>query len=119
MALTLFGTSATKGGDLALFDGRKAFVGVVQGDSSYPTGGYPVDPTLFGMAMIDQIYGGSVSGSFMISFAPAAAAGPLGSSPNTTGPVDKVKVINYTTDAEIANATSLAGVIFELLVIGI
>lgn len=110
MAVKIFAHSHSRGGDIDDYADRSAFVGYVQGDTSYPTGGYSVDPTMFGMTLIDQVLGGAV-GNTMLVGAPAAVTGLQTSN-------FKLKVIVPATGAEVVNGTNLSANNYPCFVIG-
>lgn len=109
MAITVTPLSAAVSGGLGTIGGRKVWIGVVALDSSYPTGGWTVDPTLFGMVQIDQILFAAMSpvSTSLVRFTPAA------------GGTGKVQAFVATTGAETANATNFSANSVACIVIGV
>jgi hypothetical protein len=108
MALGLSPLSPATAGGLGSLGGRKVWVGYIVFDSSYPSGGYVADPTLFGMAQIDQVLSGVLSSLNQVcKYTPAA------------GGVGKFQVFTASTGVELVNTTNLSGATAPVIVFGI
>lgn len=108
MALTIAPLSPAVAGGLGTLGGRKVWIGFLQPDNSYPTGGYVFSPTLVGMAQIDQIFSGVLTaGNVLAEYIPVAGA---------TG---TLKFFVPTTGAEVANTTDLSAAKAPVIVVGV
>lgn len=88
----------------AVVGAKRRILAEVTGDSSYPTGGYEVKPSAFGLRIIDDAQVNLKIGS-------GAEATPIGGGyyiPSTK----KLVVQNYKTQAELANATNISTTVF-------
>lgn len=115
MALTLFPLNTTVNGGLDSVAGRKFYIGFVQTDNNYPVGGYPVDPTLFGMTQIDQFYCGSTGAQNQQIVLSAAPSAPTGLQTSNY----KIKLVLPNTAAEAGGGFGSAGTVWPVLVVGI
>lgn len=79
----------------------KIWVGSILGDASYPTGGYTMTPSIFGMTAVHGFISGTASNSNTVV--------------NNAG---KLQFFVSSTGAEVANTTNLSAVSAEVIVIG-